>query len=213
MDPAGQWWSDAELNEYIGAWQDALQEKFEFAWGTATVTTSTSTLTLTNIANDINRLDGIWWNKFRLAGRNKDELEVLIRDWRAAAASVPKVAYQDDIYSVSFFPAPATTGTAIFEYPRRVTFTTDTSTMSIPAWTKYSAVNYVVYRAHLRAGPNQDLPRAARRKAKFERQIKRYVTIHEQHFPDHAPSLRPGGRYEGDILTGGKASNLFQTWF
>lgn len=215
MDPSGtlSWsWSDTELRDYIGAWQDYLQEKFEFAWGTATVTTGSSTMTLTAIATDMNRVGNVWWNSYRLGGRSKEELDIEQRDWRASNAGSPEVAYQDDIRTVSVWPFPATTGTGVFEYPRTLTFASDSTPMAIPAWTKYSAINYVVMRAYQRPGANQDLAKAQRRGMRFDAQVKRFQTIKEQCLPAHYPSLRPGGRYEGDVLSLGKANTLFQTW-
>jgi hypothetical protein len=224
MDPDGRWWTDAELNEYAGAWQDFLQEKFEFVYNTATIQTALATVTLTDVAVDILRLDAIYWNDFRLVGRDKEELEVDQRDWRASSAGNPMVTYQDDTYSVSFWPPPSIVGTAVFEYPATLTFIDDVTPSPLPAWTKYSSIEYCVARAYLRAGPNQDIQKFQRRKTRFMRQLQRYVTIRNQYFPDRAPTLRPsissggmfqsdGGRYEGDILNIGKNTTLFQTWF
>lgn len=209
-------WTDAELNQYLQDGMDFLQDRFEFAWGSSTVNAvSTATLTLTNVAPNILRFDSVWFNSYRLAGRDKTELEMSIRDWRAVKPSSPTVVYQDDTATVSFFPPPdpTVTNTAIFEYPRRLTFIDDTTPMGVPAWTKYGLVAYAAWRAMLRPGPSQDLQKASQYEAKFRYQLKRYRTIQDSHLPAKAPSLRPGGKYEGDILTMGVGNHLFQSWF
>jgi hypothetical protein len=228
MDPTGTtaWsWNTAEIQLYINDWQNLLQDRFEMVWGSSTyiVTGGTSTITLTNVASNMLRLGNIWWNGYRLAGRDKEEIEILERDWRAAQPGVPEAVYQDDINSVSLWPTPdptsgtttdgTSTNTMVFEFPVVTTFNTNTDTMSIPAWTKYSAVNYVCYRAYMRPGPQQDLNRSQRYRAKFVKQGIRIRTMWDQYLPDKPPSLRFGKRYEAGILTVGAHSNLFTTWF
>jgi hypothetical protein len=200
MDPNAQWWTDAEINGYIGHWQDRLQDELEFVWGTATVTSSLATLTLTDVASDILRLDGIWWNNKHLSARSKEELDILDRNWRNANTATPYVSYQDDDTTVSFWPPPSSAGTLIFEYPKDLSFATSTSTMGLPAWSRYSCLNYCAMRAYGRFGPNQDASRAARYKAKFVRQLRRYVTLKANYWPDKYLVLRPAGRYEKEIL-------------
>jgi len=221
MDPTGTmgWsWSDKEVNRYLEDWQNLLQDRFEFVWGSATHTTSggTTTFTLTNISPIMLRPGRAWWNGYRIPGRNKEELEMIQRDWRGVQPGVPEIVYQDDINTLSVWPPPATTttDTLVVEFPQAVTFGTDTTTpMSIPAWTKYSAVNYCAMRAYMRPGPQQDLQKGARYKAKFIKQGIRIRTQWEQYFPDKAPSLRFAGKYEGDILNVGQHNTLFSTWF
>lgn len=203
LDPNARWWSNVEIDSYIAAWQDVVQDSLECVWGsaTATVGSNTSTLTVTNVASDILRLDAVYWNNVRLVGRNRDELDRLVREWRNSSLGTPLVVYQHDPRTVSFWPGPDVVGTAVFEYPKRLDFTDDNSAMTLPAWARYSAVNYCCWRAYLRHGPNHDLNRAARRKAKFLRQLARYKSIKASFLPDHCPALRPGGAYEADILT------------
>jgi len=200
MDPNARWWGDGELNSAIGHWQDRLQDELEFVWGSATYTTSSATITLTNVATDILRLDGIWWNNKRLSPKSKEELDVLDRNWRNANAATPYVTYQDNDTTVSFWPPPSTAGTAIFEYPKLLTFASSTSTMELPAWARYSCINYCAMRAYGRFSPNQDLDRSARYKAKFARQLRRYVTLKANYWPDKYLVLRPAERYEKEIL-------------
>lgn len=233
MDPSGTtaWsWNSAEIQQYISDWQNILQDRFEFVWGSATVTSAgtatvthgtatdttqgTSTFTLTAIATNILRAGNAWWDGYRLAGRTKDELDTLERDWRMAMAGVPQAIFQDDINTISVWPFPDTgTHTLVLEYPAIVSFPLNSTPMSVPAWTRYSALSYALFRCYQRPGPQQDLARAERYKQRFIRQGQRIRTIWDAHFPDKAPSLRFAGQYEGDILNVGMHSTLFQVWF
>lgn len=220
LDPSNKWWSVSELDGYIDEWQVELQSKYEFVWNTATVSSGSATLTLSNVASDILRLDaiyftpGTWTNSIgtytdtsirRLSPRGLIDLDVMQRDWRAVTTLTglwPEISYQNDPFEVSFWPPPPTAGTYIFEYPVLLTTLsgTDTATMQIPAWTRYSAAPFACYKAFKRFGPNQDLPKAARRKAQFERLFKKYRRFYDNYFPERAEMLRPGRRYTGDIL-------------
>jgi hypothetical protein len=124
--------------------------------------------------------------------RTKQDLNVLIRDWRyVLPGDPPLVVYQDDINDIVLWPPPANAGTVIAEYPQKLTFSTDTSTMQIPAWTKYSARDYCAYRAYLRTGPRQDIQKALTYKAAWTRAIYRYRRQWDNYFPERAPSLKP----------------------
>lgn len=200
LDPNNQWWTDTELNTYIEDWQQVLQDEFELVWGSASIVTASATLTLTQIAADILRLDAVYWNGRGLVGRSKEELDDIQRNWRSATPATPEVVFQNDSRSLSLFPPPLVTGTLVLEYPKSLTLSTNTSTISIPAWARYSAPNYVAFRAFLRAGPNQDINRALKRKAKFALQRNRIRTIKDNFFAERSPHLKPSGVYEGNIL-------------
>lgn len=227
MDPNAKWWAAAELNDLVDEWQDRLQEWFEFVWGSATSTftamgtttntlgqvvpAGTASLALSAMASDMLRPDAFYWisgvdntNGVRLSARTKQDLDILIRDWRnTIPLDPPLVVYQDSPEQIVLWPANAVAGTLVAEYPRTLAFGTDTSTMQIPAWTKYSCQSYVAYRALLRTGPNQDIQRAMKYKALFQRQIKRYRRIWDAYLPYHYPSLRPSqpsDHYTIDIL-------------
>ena len=220
LDPSSKWWSVAEIQGYLDEWQVELQSKFEFVWNTATITTALATVTLSNVATDILRLDAIYYTPGtsttstgtftdtsirRLSPRSILDLDTIQRNWRALTTATgfhPEVSYQNDPYSVSFWPPPPQAGTFTFEYPVLLNTMsgTDTATMQIPAWTRYSAAPYACYKAFKRFGPNQDLPKAIRRKAQFERMFKKYRRFYDNYFPARAEMLRPGRRYAGDIL-------------
>lgn len=200
LDPQLKWWSDAELDRYVAEWQNVLQEEVEFVWGSATETTSLATVTLTDIATDILRLDAVYWNDRRMVGRSKEELDMLNRNWRNSDTGTPYVCYQDNDKTLSLWPPPDVAGTLVVEYPKVLSFAVDTSTMQVPAWTRYSVKNYALWRAYSRFGPNQDQNIAARRRAKFEKQLRKFKTMRANFFPCKYISLRPGGEYEKDIL-------------
>lgn len=220
LDPSGKWWSDSELEGYIDECQVELQSHFEFVWGSATITTALSTLTLSNVATNILRLDaiyytpGTWTNSIgtytdtsirRLSPRSLIDLDTIQRDWRAISTSTgihPEVAYQNDPFQVSFWPPPPIAGTYVFEYPILLNTMsgTLTATMQIPAWTRYAFMPFVCYKALKRFGPNQDIPKALRRKAQYDRMHKKFRRFYDNYFPEKAEMLRPGRRWAADIL-------------
>lgn len=222
MDPTGtlSWsWTSIELQMYIQDWQTILQDRFEFVWGSATTLVGSNTNTggpfemaLTAVATNMLRPGNMWWDNFRLVGRTKEEIEIMERDWREVGGGVPEVAYMSDVNTLGLWPPPSIAGTLINEYPRIVLFTSTTTPMSVPAWTKYSFLDYAVWRALERPGPNQNVIKSNRRKARLVSKLKRYKTIWENYLPDKAPTFRIGGRYEGDILNIGRHNTLFQTW-
>jgi|WetSurMetagenome_2_1015567.scaffolds.fasta_scaffold127791_2 hypothetical protein len=202
LDPSERWWSNAELDRYISAWQDRLQEQFEFVWTSTSVVTDSATHTLTALATDILRFDGAVWNGVKLSGRLESDLDLSTNtDWRSSTSNgTPTLVYQTDNKTFVLFPPPDGTGTLTIEYPKLLSFATDTSTHEVPAWTKYSAVNYCVYRAFSRFGPNQDLNIASRRRAKWTKQLKRFKTFLTNIFPSRYPTLSPMTQYERDII-------------
>lgn len=231
LDPSGKWWTDNELNLYLEAWQNRIQDELEFIWqvavvpvsaGTATFTASDvinasgNTLTWDTASNSwqieastwdiasvslprILRYDGFYWNGDKLSARTTPQMDQLDLYWRKATPSTPIVVYPIDDTVAAIWPHPDADGILLVEYPVQLTFEDDSATMQIPAWTRYSAKDYCAYRAYLRLGSNQDLDKAQRRKAKFEKQLNRYRTVKATYFPEHFPSLRPGGAYEARI--------------
>jgi hypothetical protein len=200
MDPNNTFWTDTELNLYLDDWQQEVQEELEFVWGTATLTTTDSTFALTDLGTNILRPDHFIWNNVRLSPRSKNDLDAWRPYWREADPASPYVCYEVDSGTYGLWPPPDSAGTLSVEYPRILTFSSDIAPMDLPAWTRYSAINYCTYRAYERYGPNHDLNRAYRRKSKFLRQVARYKNIKAQFFPDKPLSLRPGGPYESQIL-------------
>jgi hypothetical protein len=206
MDFNGRFWTDTELNLYLSDWQDEVNEALQFVWGTATLTlgTGTSTFVQTDLGTNILRADAFYWNNVRLIPRNKIDLDDYSPYWREAEDANPYVCYSVDDTSWGLYPPVGTSGTLLSEHPITVSFSDDASPMQVPAWTRYSSVSYSCYRAYSRFGPNYDLNRALRRKAKFERQLSRYKLLKDAHFPEKYISLRPTldrQSYESSILS------------
>lgn len=169
--------------------------------------TSLATVTLANIATDMMRPADVYFLLTasgvagRLVPRNKVDLDVQQRDWRIApSADVPTVVYQDDPNVINFWPTPTGSGTVIIEYPLNLTLTTDTTTMRVPAWTRYTAKYYVAYRALMRFGATQNLAKAARYRRIWEAKLKQVSKVWNSYQPDRGETLRPGGKFTADIL-------------
>ncbi len=201
LDPNARWWTNDELNGFVQDWTDWVQDEYELVWGSATVTSSLSTYTLTAVASDARRLGRVYFNNVYVPTRSKEELEIFKREWKTATnSSGPVAVYQDDSTTFSYYPPLTTSGTTVVEYPTLLTYTTDTSTCPLPAWTRFSARSFIAYRAYLKAGPNQDLRRAARYRAKAERALRRCGRFFRSFFPERYQQLRPAGKFEGGIL-------------
>jgi hypothetical protein len=200
MDASGRWWSDSELNQYLNDWQTTLQNECELVWGTSTHTLSTSTFTATVLNPEIHRLDRMWWNNVRLSPRTSENMNGLDPYWREQSPANPYVAIEHGFGVVELWPHPSTSGLLTLEYPKVLTMPSDVSVMEVPAWTRYSAIPYCVYRAYLRFSPNQNLNLAIRYKSRWQRQLEAIKSIRDTFFPSYAPSLRPGGKYEAQIL-------------
>lgn len=198
MDSSGRWWTDTELNTYLDDWQRQLQEECEFTWTTNTATVGTATYTL---PSDCLRPDALYWDGTRVPITSRKELDTNEPNWRNAESGTPR-AYMSTIPgTIVLWPSPSTAGTVVMEYPTRSTdFATDTSTMVSPAWTKYSAIPFVAWKAYARFGPNQDHERSLRRRAQWRKQLDKIKRVWAGFFPYHFPSLRPSGKYEARIL-------------
>lgn len=212
-------WSDTELNQYLDEWQQRINDQYEMVWGLSTtivqpvgtitstdngpsngltIPAGSATIILSTFIPNALRCDAFYWinststdSGVRLAGRTKQDLDIIVRDWRNVLPSDPLVVFQDDINSITLWPAPSQWGFLVAEFPSKVCFATDTSTMDIPAWTKYSARNYCAYRALLRTGPNQNIQRALTYKKLWLRQFHRYRRMWDAYFPDRYPVLKP----------------------
>lgn len=217
LDPTGKWWSNDEIDQYANDWNDTLQTQYEFVWSTATLTfTDTTTqYLLSAIAPDCMRLDGVWFcagtntgtatdtSTGRLSPRSMADLDTLQRDWRGVlpiANIYPSIVYQQNAQSISFWPPPTGTGTIYLEYPAIVTMTTNTSTMCAPAWARYSAIPYILYRALARFSSTQNLGKAARYRKAWERQFLMIRKFYDGYWPDMVGMLRPGRKWAGNVL-------------
>jgi len=177
------------VNEEVGA-----------VWGITTFTTTATTVSLSTSLSEALRPDAVYFNAKRIPYKSQIELDYLKREWRGVTAGTPIAYYQPDYDTLTFYPPPTGTNTLIFEYPKSLSFATDTSTHSLPAWTKYSGVNYTCFRALLRHGQRESRDHAIRYKSRFLRDVMRFREIMSAYLPEKFLSLRPGGHYEKDIL-------------
>ncbi len=203
MDTAARWWSAAEINGWLDEWLNEVNQRHEVIWGSATFTnTGTETVTLATVAPGMLRLDAVYWDDRRLAFTTTDRLELIRRAWRDTITQKPRAIYQPTADTLAFWPAPvAGTGfDVVFEYPRDLTFAADTSTLELPAWAKFSAIQWGGHRAYLRRGPNFDGLRSARYKAIFKRQLDQVGKTFRQFMPKRSTALRPATAYEAGIL-------------
>lgn len=211
LDPQGKFWANDEIDEYANDWNHILQSQFEFAWSTATYTiTSTATqLPLTNFASNIMRVDAIYYrggtdtSTGRLSPRSMSDLDTFQRNWRhdtALAGIDPIIVYQQDAQSVSLWPPPNGTGTLYLEFPIMGTMATSTDTMAAPAWTRYTAIPYILYRSYARFASTQDLGKATRYRKVWDNQLQLIRKFYDGYFPDRAEMLRPGRKWAGNIL-------------
>lgn len=218
-DPTNRWFTQAEISTYLDEAQMRCQEWFEFVWSTATATVSaigtitnsvglvipagTASILLSTFIPDAMRCDAFYWisstqtgtdtHGVRLVPRTKQDLNVLVRDWRnVIPMDPPLVVYQDDITDIVLWPPPANMGTLIAEYPQKLCFGgTGTNTMQIPAWTKYGLKYYVAYRCFFRTGPRQDLQRAMSYRAMWDRYITYWRWKWDSYFPEKYTQLKP----------------------
>ena len=209
-DPSARFWSDTDLNNYISDWQQDLQAGFEFVWGSSTTTTTATSLALSTLSPEVLRLDAIYCNGTRLIGKTKLEMEDESVDWRlSTGGTVPYIAYQNDERDVIFWPLTTSTKTLVFEYPVVTTFAASTSTMQIPAWTRYSSINYIAYHALLQEGPANSPDKAVRYKRRWEDNLKQFKSIKANYLPDRALKLKPNQNYAQSLANASLAFRRF----
>jgi hypothetical protein len=200
MDPNARWWTNEEIDWQINAWQNELQQEMELVWGTSSQVLSSSTITLTSLTPEPLRVDSVYLNNFRLSGRTLHDRDVLYNDWRTADAATPRMVVMPDSQRLVLWPPLATSGTLVLEYPKKLSFTSDQTQISLPEWTQYTAKHYVCAKMYLRPGPTNDRNKAARYWKLFTEGVKRVKSIWAEFFPERYRKLKPGGRYEADIL-------------
>lgn len=200
-DTSSRWWSDTLINDWLDDWQRELNQEFEFVWAKSTSTTSVGTFTLGTISPEPHVWGRLYCDGRFLPYLSRDNMLRVSRDWRVQDGDPPICVYNDarDVYIV--WPQSTSTHTYILEYPAVSTFATDTSTMSVPAWTKYSAIAYCMFRAYSNQGPNYDPQKAARYKSLWLRTLNKLRRFYDNYFPQSGPQLKLGGRFEKRLRT------------
>ena len=202
MDSNGDWWDDSELNDYIEAWQNKVNDELAFTWGTASYVTSSATCTLTDIASDILRPNLVYWNASLLSPLTTEELSIINREWRnTTSGGTPAIVYREVEGEIGLWPPPDGTGTLELEYPVKMSFATDTDTSELPPWTRYSCVDYCAYRAFARNGPNMDMNRALLYKKAFREDVWKYTKVKRRFFPRNYTGFVAGDAFEKRLVS------------
>lgn len=222
MDTSSRWFNDTELNQYLDNWLNEVQEEFEFVWAVQTLTIGSSTggpliIPTSGFAPGMLRHEAVYYNGFRLAGRNLQDLEVGDPTWRVDLGlgtnsgtntqDTPRMSIMyPDSQNILIWPTPPNpvVGTFsnifIFEYPALLTFGDDTSTSGLPVWTQWSAKAYVCAKVFQRPGPLNDRVKSARYWAQYQRALLRVRRMWDNFMPERFRRLTPGRHYEWEIL-------------
>ncbi len=247
MDTNTRWFQDTELNLYLDQWLQEVQQEFEFTWAVSTLSIGTITSTATTTVGThtyfappqlvistatftpgMLRNEAVYYNGFRLSGRNLQDLEVGDPLWRGdlgngtappsdtsdpSVYDTPRVAVMyPDSQSILIWPCPPPANTIpfgsgtnsnifIFEYPALLTFASDQSRSGLPVWTQYSAKPYVCSKLFQRPGPLNDRVKSQRYWAQYQRAKLRVRRMWDNFLPERFRRLQPGQHYEWEILT------------
>jgi hypothetical protein len=170
--------------------------------------TTLNTVVLSNVIPDMLRLDAVYFtlggtstSTYRIPPRSVEDLDTLKRGWRTDDVGVQPIAlYQESVDTVGFWPNISNTGTFVFEYPQVVTLSTDTSTLAVPAWTKYDVVPFCMYKALTRFGPNQNVARANLYLREHVENLEMFKDMWNRYFPKSSSTLRPVRKWGSQIL-------------
>ncbi len=169
---------------------------------------SLNTISLPSILPDLLRLDAVYFTlggtstaMYRIIPKSVEDLDTIKRDWRTDdVGSQPIAIYQENGQSMGLWPEITNAGTFVFEYPKLLTLSTDTSTMELPAWTRYDVIPYCMYKALIRFGPNQNINRAGLYLQQHEENVKLYRDMWNRYFPKHNETLRPVRKWGGQLI-------------
>lgn len=245
MDTSTRWFSENELNYYLDEWLMEIQQEFELVWAISTLTigtvTSSQTSTITMSQGTFTQVtppqlvintstfstypmlrnDAVYYNSFRLSGRNLQDLEVGNPTWRGDLGNgtsspsdtnpyvydTPRAAVMyPDSQRILIWPCPpppvgTKSNILTFEYPVLLTFATDTDTSGLPMWSQWSAKPYVCSKLFQRPGPINDSKKSQRYAAQYARSKQRMRRIWDSFMPERFRRLQPGQHYEWEILT------------
>lgn len=214
MDTNTKWVQDAEINQYLQNWLDDLNQEFELRWAinTFTFTASQSTLPLSSLNPQAVRIEAVYYNGFRLAGRLLQNLEVGNPTWRGQSVTTntqdtPRMGLMyPDFNTYLVWPTPPNpvgtfSNVFVFEYPALESFANDTSTSGFPIWTQWSAKPYVCAKVYQRPGPISDPKKAQRYWAQYQRAKERVRRMWNFYMPERYRRLTPETHYEWEIYT------------
>ena len=116
------------------------------------------------------RVERLWLNDIEIPPVSKELLDAQRPTWRSDTGTMIEGWFGEGS-KIYLYPSLTSTMTGEVDYRSWGTFGA-TSTMPAPAWTKYSAVPYVCWKAYLFPGANHDLNRAMKWKSRFKRWVR-----------------------------------------
>jgi len=175
-DPTGRWWSDSQLAGYVEAWQTDINNKYEFIVSTATVTMTGSEF---NVPTDCQRVTWVLTTAtngtlYTIPPTSESVLSRVSSEWRFEWGYEPGAWVQTTASTIQVWPAQLANRVFEVEYTKKFLLPNDATQVGVPAFCKWHGVCEVMRRAYLALGPNYDLKRSLRWKArasKWERLI------------------------------------------
>jgi hypothetical protein len=195
-DPSGRWWTDEQLIGYIQDWQDELNNHFEWVHTTYTLTATGSSVTLPSGERVVYvRQEGV-----HLPITDEGVLREVDPSWREKTSEYASAYVQ--YTPLELVPYPSLTAKRVWEIEQVTlpTLTTLTSTITVPAWVKWSCVPYVCMRAYTIVGPNHDLQKVARYKAKMKKWEQIFASVANKMWGTRYPRLKMGGYWERRLV-------------
>ena len=199
-----RWWTDDELNQYLDEWVQDLSRQFGMLSTDSSVVVGSATATITKPVGLLS-IDYVTWDNKRLLPTTRLLMDEQHPNWEnetAITSAVPAQIVQIDANTMRFYPLPGITGTAVMSGPRDISLASDITVCTLPPWMQFSARLFVAAMAYMRSGPNQDLRKAGRYKARYIRTKKFFRQMLDARFAAYGPRLKPGGAYEGAIMKG-----------
>ena len=181
-DPNGRWWSDAQLIGYLEDWQTDLNNTYEFSVGTSTVTATSSSVP---VPEECQRI--LWvtttdttGRRYTLAPTSESVLSRVSSEWRFEWGYEVGGWVQTTSTDIRVWPAQLTAREYEIEYAKKFYLPSSATQIGVPAYCQWHGVCEVMRRAYLSLGPNYDLKRSLRWKAradKWERIIQKAQNI------------------------------------
>jgi hypothetical protein len=199
-----RWWTDDELNQYLDTWTQDLARHFGMLSTRSSVVVGSATATITKPVGLLS-INYVTWDNKRLMPTTRLLMDEQHPNWEnelAITSAVPTQIVQLDNDTCRFYPLPGITGTVLISGPRDLTMPSDITVCVLPPWMQFSSRLFVAAMAYMRAGPNQDLRKAGRYKARYIRTKKFFRQMIDARFASYGPRLKPGVAYESAIMKG-----------
>lgn len=201
-----RWWPDTELNQYLDDWVDDINYQFQLISTSTTLTIGSATSTITKPSTML-RIDKAYWNGVQLLPTTVLGMDSQHPGWEAETAQPGAKPWQlvNRSKTIStLYPIPGIAGTVVLTGPTDLSMISDSTVCPLPPWMYFSARQFCAYMCYMRAGPNQDVRKSSRYRAKYELTKKFYRKVLDARFASYGPRLKPAGTYEGAIITGSR---------